>query len=121
MNEKRYSERTRTEGRLSVQIRVRVDTGEVVARSIKTGEGRTDYSPIKHSVSLGARMLTLTPIGSTAAAEQVQKRCEGCFAFAPLDPNKVKGVSEPVNEVTGLGRSTAQDPGAQENTTDYLT
>ena len=37
---KRYSNRIRAEGRLPIQARVGVNTGEVVVRSITTGEGR---------------------------------------------------------------------------------
>jgi class 3 adenylate cyclase/tetratricopeptide (TPR) repeat protein len=102
---KRYSARTRAEGRLPIQVRVGVNTGEVVVRTITTGDAKSEYVPIGHSVSLAARMQALAPIGSIAATEQVRKLCEGYFAFAALGPTKVKGVSEPVNvyEVTGLG------------------
>src|SRR5262249_11540665 len=88
-----------------IQVRVGVNTGEVVVRAIKTGEGHTEYTPIGHSISLAARMQALAPIGSIAATEQVRKLCEGYFAFTALGPTRVKGVSEPVNvyEVTGLG------------------
>ena len=41
---KRYSDRIRAEGRLPIQTRVGVNTGEVVVRSITTGEGRTEYA-----------------------------------------------------------------------------
>ena len=92
------------EGRLPIQARVGVNTGEVVVRSIKTGEAHTEYTPIGHSTSLAARMQALAPIGSIATTEQVSKLCEGYFAFKALGPTKVKGVTEPVNvyEVTGL-------------------
>jgi class 3 adenylate cyclase/tetratricopeptide (TPR) repeat protein len=102
---KRYSDRTRAEGRLPVQARVGVNTGEVVVRSITTGEGRTEYAPIGHSTGIAARMQVLAPVGSIAATEPIRKLCEGYFVFKSLGSTKVKGVSEPVNvyEVTGLG------------------
>ncbi len=104
---KRYSDRMRQEGRLPLQARVGVNTGEVVVRLIQTGEAHTDteYTPIGHTANLAARMQVLAPIGSTAATEQVRKLCEGYFVFKGLGPTKVKGISEPVNiyEVTGLG------------------
>ena len=102
---KRYSDRTRAEGRLPIQVRVGVNTGEVVVRFIKTDEAHSEYTPIGHSTSLAARMQALAPIGSIATTEQVRKLCEGYFAFKALGPTKVKGVAEPVNvyEVTGLG------------------
>ena len=82
-----------------------MNTGEVVVRSITTGEGRTEYAPVGHSTGIAARMQTLAPVGSIAATEQVRKLCEGYFLFESLGPTKVKGVSEPLSvyEVTGLG------------------
>src|SRR6266851_4810046 len=102
---KRYSDRMRQEGRLPLQARVGVNTGEVVVRSIQTGAAHTEYTPIGHTANLAARMQVLAPIGSIATTEQVRKLCEGYFLFNGLGPTKVKGVSEPVNvyEVTGLG------------------
>jgi class 3 adenylate cyclase/tetratricopeptide (TPR) repeat protein len=102
---KRYSDRIRTEGRLPIQARVGVNTGEVVVRSIATGEGRTEYVPVGHSTGIAARMQSLAPVGSIAATEAVRKLCEGYFLFRSLGPTSVKGVSEPVtvHEVTGLG------------------
>jgi class 3 adenylate cyclase len=102
---KRYSDRIRAEGRLPIQARVGVNTGEVVVRSITTGEGRTEYAPVGHSTGIAARMQALAPIGSIAPTEQVRKLCEGYFFFKSLGPTKVKGLSEPVTvyEVTGQG------------------
>src|SRR5215471_17363492 len=102
---KRYSDRIRAEGRLPIQARVGVNTGEVVVRSITTGEGRTEYAPIGHSTGVAARMQALAPVGSIAATDQVRKLCEGYFLFKSLGPTKVKGISDPVNvyEVTGFG------------------
>ena len=102
---KRYSDRMRQEGRLPLQARVGVNTGEVVVRSIQTGAAHTEYTPIGHTANLAARMQVLAPIGSIAATEQVRKLCEGYFLFNGLGPTRVKGVSELVNvyEVTGVG------------------
>jgi len=64
---KRYSDRIRAEGRLPIQARVGVNVGEVLVRSIPTGEGRTEYAPIGHSTGIAARMQALAPLGSIAA------------------------------------------------------
>jgi class 3 adenylate cyclase len=102
---KRYSEKVLAEGGTPIQGRVGVNTGEVVVRSIQTGAGQVEYTPIGHTTNLASRMQTAAPVGSIAATEQVRKLCEGYFLFNGLGPTKVKGVSEPVNvyEVTGLG------------------
>ncbi len=101
---RRYSDRLRTEGRQPLQARVGVNTGEVVMRSVSTGE-HAEYVPVGHATSLAARMQVLAPIGSIAITATTQRLVEGYFALKPLGPTKVKGVSEPINvyEVTGLG------------------
>src|ERR1700693_974045 len=102
---KRYSARLREAGNLPIEARVGVNTGEVVVRSIATGAGHTEYTPIGHTTNLASRMQALAPAGSIAISEQSRKLVEGYFALKPLGPTKVKGVTEPVNvyEVTGVG------------------
>jgi class 3 adenylate cyclase/tetratricopeptide (TPR) repeat protein len=102
---KRYASKLREEGRAPIEIRVGLNTGEMVVRSVQTGEHRAEYTPIGHSTSLAARMQALAPTGSIAVSEHTQKLVEGYFAFKALGPTRVKGVSEPVNvyELTGLG------------------
>jgi class 3 adenylate cyclase/tetratricopeptide (TPR) repeat protein len=101
----RYSNQLRSQGRLPLQARVGLNTGEVVVRSLETGEGHTEYTPIGHSTSLAARMQLLAPVGSIAATDATRRLCEGYFTFKPLGPTVVKGVKEPVEvfEVTGRG------------------
>ena len=56
---KRYAEKLRAEGREPMQIRVGVNTGEVVVRSITTGAAHTEYTPIGHSTNLASRLQAL--------------------------------------------------------------
>ena len=102
---KRYSDTLRSRGRLPLQARVGLNTGEVVVRSLKTNESHAEYIPIGHSTGLAARMQTLAPVGSTATTDATRRLGEGYFTFKSLGPTVVKGVSEPVEvyEVTGLG------------------
>jgi predicted ATPase/class 3 adenylate cyclase len=102
---KKYASRLREAGNLPIEARVGVNTGEVVVRSIATGGGHTEYTPIGHTTNLASRMQALAPTGSIAISEQTRKLCEGYFTLKPLGPTKVKGVTDPVNvyEVTGLG------------------
>jgi len=101
----RYSSQLRGQGRMPLQARVGLNTGDVVVRLIETGAGHTEYTPIGHSTSLAARIQSLAPVGSIATTETTRKLCEGYFTFKPLGPTVVKGVSEPIEifEVTGLG------------------
>jgi len=102
---RRYSAKLREAGNLPLEARVGVNTGEVVVRSITTGDGHTEYTPIGHTANLASRMQAVAPTGSIAVSENTRRLVEGYFALKPLGPTKVKGVSEPVNvyEVTGLG------------------
>src|SRR5258708_23072257 len=94
---KRYGEKVRAERGMNVQVRVGVNTGEVVVRSIRTDEVHTEYTPIGHSTGLASRLQALAAPGSIAVSETVRKLVEGYFALSPLGPAKIKGVSELVN------------------------
>ena len=95
----------RAAGNPPVEIRVGLNTGEVVVRSIRTDDAHTEYTPIGHSMSLAARMQTLAPTGSIVITEQTQKLTAGYFDLKPLGPARIKGVSDPINvyEVIGIG------------------
>src|SRR5438876_5114219 len=86
---KRYASKLREEGRAPIEIRVGLNTGEMVVRSVQTGEHRAEYTPIGHSTSLAARMQALAPTGSIAVSEHTQKLVEGYFAFKSLGPTRV--------------------------------
>ncbi len=102
---KRYAEKLRLERGLNLQIRVGLNTGEVVLRSIRKDDLHTDYTPVGHSTSLAARMESLALPGSIVVSEHTYKLTEGYFEFKPLGAARVKGVSAPVNiyEVLGVG------------------
>ena len=102
---KRYSDRLRERGEPPVLIRIGVNVGEVVVRTIKTGETDTEYTPIGHSISLASRLQALAPPGSIAISRAVRQLVEGYFTINDLGRARIKGVTEPVEvyEVTGLG------------------
>jgi class 3 adenylate cyclase/tetratricopeptide (TPR) repeat protein len=100
-----YSNQLREQGQSPVVIRIGVNVGEVVVRTIKTGEADTEYTPIGHSISLASRLQTLAPPGSIAISRAVRQLVAGYFTINDLGRARIKGVSEPVEvfEVTGLG------------------
>lgn len=102
---RRYTAELRAAGNPPVEIRIGLNTGEVVVRSIRTDDAHTEYTPIGHSTSLAARMQTLAPTGSIVITEHTQKLTTGYFEMKALGPARIKGVSEPINvyEVTGIG------------------
>jgi class 3 adenylate cyclase len=101
----RYSDKLLAEGRAPLEIRVGVNTGEVVVRSLTTGSGKNEYTPIGHTANLAARMQAVATTGSIAITENTRRLVEGYFALNSRGPTKVKGVTEPVNvyEVIGPG------------------
>src|SRR4029077_8314070 len=66
----RHAEHLRAEGKVPVEARVGVNTGEVVVRSIQVS-GHTEYTPVGHVNNLAARMQTLASAGSST-----QRLCE---------------------------------------------
>jgi class 3 adenylate cyclase/tetratricopeptide (TPR) repeat protein len=101
----KYSASLRAAGNPPVEIRVGLNTGEVVVRSIRTDDAHTEYTPIGHAMSLAARMQTLAPTGSIVITEHTQKLTAGYFDLKPLGPVRIKGVTDPINvyEVIGIG------------------
>jgi class 3 adenylate cyclase/predicted ATPase len=101
----RYGDGMRAKGQAPLRVRVGVNTGEVVVRTLQTGIGQTEYTPIGHSTSLAARLETLATPGSTVISGHTRGFVEGFFQLKGLGPTIIKGVSGPVElfEVTGLG------------------
>src|SRR5215469_9667923 len=101
----RYGTRLRTEGHAPIEIRVGVNTGEVVVRSIATGDRQIEYTPIGHTTNLASRLQSLARTGTVAVSEPTRKLVDGYFELKALGPTRIRGVSDLVNvyEVTGLG------------------
>jgi class 3 adenylate cyclase/tetratricopeptide (TPR) repeat protein len=100
-----YGDRMRTQGQTPLQVRVGVNTGEVVVRSIQTGADHAEYTPIGHSTGLAARLQTLATPGTTMISGPTCRLVEGFFQLKSFGPTKLKGVTGQVEvyEVTGLG------------------
>ena len=95
----------REQGLPGLQIRVGINTGEVVVRSIPTDEGRADYTPIGHSVGLAARIEGIAAPGSVVVSDSTHSLTEGYFSFRSLGVVPMKGVvnNAALYEVTGIG------------------
>jgi class 3 adenylate cyclase len=102
---RRYGDRLLQGGGVPIEIRVGVNTGEVVMRPLKTGDAHVEYAPIGHTTNLASQMQAVVRTGSVVVSETTRKLVEGYFQLKSIGPTKVKGVSEPVQvyEVTGLG------------------
>src|SRR6266542_6423175 len=103
---RRYADTLREQGRAPLLMRVGVNTGEVVVRSIRKDDLQTDYVPVGHSTNIASRMENLAAPGSIVVSAQTYKLTEGYFEFKALGETPIKGVSEPlpIYEVLGVGQ-----------------
>jgi class 3 adenylate cyclase len=101
---RQHTERLKSQGRSPVEVRIGVNTGEVVMRTIQTG-GHAEYTPVGHVTNLAARMQTAAPAGSIATSEATRRLCQGYFEFRALGPTAIKGLDAPmeVYEVVRAG------------------
>ncbi|MGH7960843.1 MAG: AAA family ATPase [Candidatus Binatia bacterium] len=102
---RRYGDTLRTKGHPPLLMRVGVNTGEVVVRSIRKDDLHTDYVPVGHSTNLAARMEQLAAPGSILVTAHTHRLTDGYFAFNDLGKTQIKGVEMPLNvyEVLGAG------------------
>jgi len=101
---KRYAvEIQRTQG-IPIQIRVGLNSGEVVVGSIRN-DLHMDYTAIGQTAHLAARMEQMAMPGSIMVTGDALHLAEGYVQVKPLGPVNVKGLSEQVEvyEVTGAG------------------
>ena len=100
----RRAEGVKQPGQPAVEVRIGINTGEVVLRMVHTG-GHTEYTPVGHAANLAARMQTLAPTGGIVISEDTRRLVKGYFELRGLGPTEVKGISEPINvyEVVGAG------------------
>ena len=100
----RYAEEARRAHGVTVQIRVGLNSGEVVVRSIGN-DLKTDYTAVGETTHLAARMEQAARPGTVLIAPATFDLVEGFITVKPLGPMAVKGRVGPVEvyEVSGLG------------------
>jgi hypothetical protein len=101
---KQYAEEMRRSEGVAIQIRVGLNAGEVVVRSIGS-DLRMDYTAVGQTTHLAARMEQLATPGSILMTADGLRLAEGYIEVKPLGPVNVKGLGGPVDvyEVTGAG------------------
>jgi class 3 adenylate cyclase/tetratricopeptide (TPR) repeat protein len=101
---RRYSAEVRQAHGVEVQIRVGLNSGEVVVRAIGN-DLHMDYSAIGQTTHLAARMEQLAPPGSIRLTADTLRLAEGWVQVTSLGPVPVKGLPTPVEvcELVGAG------------------
>jgi class 3 adenylate cyclase/tetratricopeptide (TPR) repeat protein len=91
----RYSEELRRAQGVEVRIRVGLNSGDVVVRSIGS-DLRMDYSAVGQTTHLAARMEQLARPGSVLLTAHTLRLVEGRMDVVPQGDVQVKGLAEPV-------------------------
>jgi class 3 adenylate cyclase/tetratricopeptide (TPR) repeat protein len=101
---KRYAESIRRSEGIPIQIRVGLNSGEVVVRSIGN-DLRMEYTAIGQTTNVASRMEQLAVPGSIVISSTTLELVEGFVQVRPLGPVAVKGLDAPLEvfEVTGAG------------------
>jgi class 3 adenylate cyclase/tetratricopeptide (TPR) repeat protein len=101
---RRYGDEVRRTHGIAVQVRVGLNSGEVVVRAIGS-DLHMDYSAIGQTTHLAARMEQLATPGRTLLTADTLRLVEGYIEVTPLGPVPVKGLDGPVEiyELVGAG------------------
>jgi class 3 adenylate cyclase/tetratricopeptide (TPR) repeat protein len=101
---KRYAEGVQRSAGVPISIRVGVNSGEVVVRSIGS-DLRTNYTAVGQTTHLAGRMEQMAMPGSIMMTASTLALAEGYVGVKPLGPVTVKGLVEPIEafELTGAG------------------
>jgi class 3 adenylate cyclase len=114
---RRYSAEVRRGHGVEVQIRVGLNSGEVVVRAIGN-DLHMDYSAIGQTTHLATRRQQLAPLGTIRPPIETVRLAKGFIEVTPLGPVSVKGLQEPVEVYkllrAGLVRSRLQAAEAAE-------
>src|SRR5947209_2006933 len=100
-----YADELRRSQGIDVQIRVGLNSGEVVVRAIDS-DLHMDYSAIGQTTHLAARMEQLARPGTALMTKDTLRLAEGYIEVRPLGPVPVRGLAETI-EVFEIVRAGA--------------
>src|SRR4029453_12261862 len=106
---KQYAEEVRRSEGVAIQIRVGLNAGEVVVRSIG-GDLRMDYTAVGQTTHLAARMEQLATPGSILVTADGLRPAEGYIEVRPLGPVNAKALTGPADVYDGTGAGPARAP-----------
>ena len=113
---RRLTEQVRRAHGVEVQIRVGLNSGQVVVRAIGS-DLQMDYTAVGQTTHLAARMEQLASPGTIRLTADTLRMAEGFVQVNPLGPVPVKGVTDPVEVFelvdTGVTRTRLQAAAAR--------
>src|SRR5712692_1532179 len=106
---KLYADEVRRAEGVLIQIRVGLNSGEVVVRSIGS-DLRMDYTAVGQTTHLAARMEQLAEPGTALLTPATLDLVEGYVTVRALGPVPIKGLAAPleVYELTGAGAARSR-------------
>src|SRR5215831_5962943 len=104
---KRYADEVRRSDGVLVQIRVGINSGEVVVRSIGS-DLRMDYSAVGRTTHLAARMEQVAAPGTIRLTQETLRLVENFVQVTPLGPVPVKGLDAPIEVFDLMGAGAAR-------------
>ena len=101
---RRYAEEARRSKGISLEIRVGLNSGEVVVRAIRS-DLHMDYTAVGQTTHLAARMEQLATGGKSLLTADTLRLAEGYIEVKPLGSVPVKGLEATIElyELTGAG------------------
>ena len=102
-----YTDEVRRAHGIEMRIRVGLNSGEVVVRTIGN-DLHMDYSAVGPAVHLAAHMEQMAIPGSTRFTSTTLRLVEGMVQINALGPIPVKGMTEPVEVYELIGASTVR-------------
>ncbi|MBI2468196.1 MAG: AAA family ATPase [Candidatus Rokubacteria bacterium] len=113
---RRYGDEIRRSGATPVEIRVGLNSGEVVVRSIGS-DLHMDYTAVGQTTHLAARMEQIATAGSVLVTGETLRLSEGYVQVKPLGAVPVKGLDSSIEVYelvgAGLARSRMQAAAAR--------
>jgi predicted ATPase/class 3 adenylate cyclase len=104
---KRYAEEVHRTAGVPLHIRVGVNSGEVVVRSIGS-DLHMDYTAVGQTTHLAARLEQMAMPGSILIAPETLNLAEGYVVVKPLGARPVKGLDAPIEVFEVVGAGTAR-------------
>ena len=104
---KQYADESRRQHGIEVQVRVGLNSGEVVVRSIGS-DLAMDYSAVGQTTHLAARMEQLATPGTVRVTADTLALAEGHISVKPLGPVPIRGLAAPVEVYEVLGASAVR-------------
>ncbi|HEV8441781.1 MAG TPA: adenylate/guanylate cyclase domain-containing protein [Methylomirabilota bacterium] len=92
----RYAADLRSARGLDAQIRVGINSGEVIVRAVGS-DLRWDYTAVGQPTHIAARMEQLARPGAVVITAETLRQVGGAVSVRPLGPLAVKGLPDPVD------------------------